>query len=974
MLRQLTACVLMIVGAPALEAQDNCMTWVCRHNEVPGTGVGSPGQRAHHAMAYDSDRGVTVFFGGETGPLGSQSYYNDTWEYDGTHWRAISVATATPSPRSFHAMAYDRFHHQVVLLGGQAGGDSFSDFWTYTGDGVNGFWTNVPPNTNDAGSVPFNLAGSALVFDSARNYVLSLGGWNGIYTGDAQIQCDGGKDTVTYLWDGAIWRQDCNIGGNYTGEQYYPVGIAAVYGVCMAFDDSRRKGIALGGFIQANEQNFVGGDFYQYTPGVGWVDVGPGPAERAEAVMAYDSRRAKTVLVGGVGAIGDLADALEYDPVSGWVSLPSIPNNPTNNAPSARAGAAMVFDSRRNVFVLMGGAGAGAEVQVPGDVTRGVGSRFSDTWELGPEHVTILQDLTNSVVGNVCGSVQLSVSATGNGRLNYHWYRDGQAVTDDAHYLGSTTNVLNIQSLLYNHAGAYDVVISDDCGTLSTVTSAVAQVTIQPGPQWVLRTTNGPSARTGAAMAYDSLRGVTVLFGGLGFDTNFPNQLVPLNDVWEWDGTVWHQRMTNAPANGWVQDVQGYWHLTYAGPQPAYRYYHSLAYDSLRGLTVLFGGEAPDPSGFQTSFNDTWVWDYGEWYFETTNGPAPRFYAAMAYNSFTNASVLYGGFPSSGNVETVWNWNGTQWTGVAPSDPIGPYSQEFAGMAYDSFRNVTFYGPAGDGFNGDNFYDWDGTNWTLKSQDLGPGQFVPLSGGMAFDNYQRRVVYFGGNIYGTQTPTNSTLLWDGAAWTVMPTNAVMPSPRAYPAVAYDSRRHAFVVFGGQISSSGTPQEVITNETWELLAVDNPIINQQPASQFHNPGDTAVFSVAVLTPGGSTPSYSWRHGANVLLEGGRFSGTATATLQIANVNTNDSGPYFVDVSCNCGTVTSLPAYLTLSAKLQIFLISSNSALLTWSAPPSVFLEQATSPAGPWSAVQGASSPLTVAVAGKAKFFRLSQTNP
>src|SRR5262249_16759754 len=119
---------------------------------------------------------------------------------------------------------------------------------------------------------------------------------------------------------------------------------------------------------------------------------------------------------------------------------------------------------------------------------------------------------------------------------------------------------------------------------------------------------------------------------------------------------------------------------------------------------------------------------------------------------------------------------------------------------------------------------------------------------------------------------------------------------------------------------------------------------------------------------------WRHGPNILGEGGRFSGTATATLQIANVNTNDAGPYFVDVSCNCGTVTSLPAYLTLSAKLQIFLIATNTALLTRSAPAGVGLEQGSSPAGPWSVVQGASSPFTVAVAGKAKFFQLAQTNP
>ena len=333
--------------------------------------------------------------------------------------------------------------------------------------------------------------------------------------------------------------------------------------------------------------------------------------------------------------------------------------------------------------------------------------------------------------------------------------------------------------------------------------------------------------------------------------------------------------------------------------------------------------------------------------------------------------MLYGGFISYGDVTTVWNWNGVQWGVVAPTFPLGPYNQTGAGMAYDSFRNVTFYGPGNDGYFDNNFWNWDGASWTLIVQNLAPGLFPPTAGGMAFDSYRRRVVYFGGNINSTQTPTNLTAFWDGAAlaWTLMPTNAVLPPPRAYPAVAYDSSRHAFVAFGGQTAGNGLPQDVITNETWEFLAVDNPIINQQPASQVRNPGDTAVFSVAVLSPGASPPSYQWRHGTTVLVNGGRFSGTTTPTLQIANVTNIDAGAYYVDVSGACGTVTSLPAFLTLSAKLQIFLIGNGTALLTWSAPAAL-LEQATSLGGPWSVVQGASSPLTVSVAGSAKFFRLA----
>ena len=84
----------------AMEAQDNCLVWTNRFSQVPGTGVGTPGQRAHHAMAYDSDRGVTVFFGGEIGKRGEEAYFDDTWEYDGTNqWRQINVPGSKPTPR-----------------------------------------------------------------------------------------------------------------------------------------------------------------------------------------------------------------------------------------------------------------------------------------------------------------------------------------------------------------------------------------------------------------------------------------------------------------------------------------------------------------------------------------------------------------------------------------------------------------------------------------------------------------------------------------------------------------------------------------------------------------------------------------------------------------------------------------------------------------------------------------------------------
>ena len=52
-------------------------------------------------------------------------------------------------------------------------------------------------------------------------------------------------------------------------------------------------------------------------------------------------------------------------------------------------------------------------------------------------------------------------------------------------------------------------------------------------PTWSLQSpTTSPTARYGAAMAYDTESGQTVMFGGEGSSG-------PLDDTWVWNGTTW---------------------------------------------------------------------------------------------------------------------------------------------------------------------------------------------------------------------------------------------------------------------------------------------------------------------------------------------------------------------------------------------------------------------------------------------------
>ena len=140
------------------------------------------------------------------------------------------------------------------------------------------------------------------------------------------------------------------------------------------------------------------------------------------------------------------------------------------------------------------------------------------------------------------------------------------------------------------------------------------------GNSWTLRSTSGPDARLGAAMAYDSLRGVTVLFGGRRENSS-------RRDTWEWDGTSWALRNEGG-----------------AG-LPGGRYGHSMVFDTAQGVTILFGGRT---SVFGNHYSDTWEWDGTDWIQRSTTGPFERGDAAMAYDPVRNVTTLYGGAKGRG--------------------------------------------------------------------------------------------------------------------------------------------------------------------------------------------------------------------------------------------------------------------------------------------------------------------------------------
>jgi uncharacterized protein (TIGR03437 family) len=125
----------------------------------------SPPARYQHAMAYDSAHGQVVLFGGLYGDLLNDALA-DTWLWDGSNWIEASPATSPPA-RSNHAMAYDSDQGEMVLFGGNVLSGNPTDTWLW--DGTN--WTDAPPLVG-----PPARSGQTMAYDSAHDQVVMFGG------------------------------------------------------------------------------------------------------------------------------------------------------------------------------------------------------------------------------------------------------------------------------------------------------------------------------------------------------------------------------------------------------------------------------------------------------------------------------------------------------------------------------------------------------------------------------------------------------------------------------------------------------------------------------------------------------------------------------------------------------------------------------------------------------------------------------
>jgi hypothetical protein len=319
---------------------------------------------------------------------------------------------------------------------------------------------------------------------------------------------------------------------------------------------------------------------------------------------------------------------------------------------------------------------------------------------------------------------------------------------------------------------------------------------------WVrIPTTVAPSPRQGHAMAYDSVRGKVLLFGGTvgTAETCSPRANTTMcADLWEWDGSTWAQ-------------------INQGDVYPSGRREHAMAFDTHRGELLLFGGSRSD------ILSDFWKWDGAHW----KNIPvvADDFFGLtghiMAYDETRQRVVMLGGrnvFGEQGP-SLVWEWDGTRWERIFPVQPDGFNSAAALEGAATYDRNIKKVVLVGAPFN--QAWAYDGVKWTFYSAppgDDGQGTFLESTPGVNFSMIYSDVLG-GAVICGGSDQAASldrTLLLKEGSWSVVQAGryTAWPDALANAGMAFNERLRRLVLIGG------TRDDGVSSETWWRVGLNS----------------------------------------------------------------------------------------------------------------------------------------------------------
>jgi MYXO-CTERM domain-containing protein len=461
-------------------------------DKTPASGT-KPSPRYGAMIAYDSARGKTVLYSGNTGTgVGSAAatggtWVDELWEWDGTAWTRIAITAPSGYMYAYNysEMAYDASTNKIVVR------YYWNQIWEY--NPTTQAWVTVPtttPTKVDTAEPPYYQA--PIVYDSTRKKLVLFGGQSG------QRRQVWELNTADYSWvnrsnpvNGPIQRRNPSI----------------------AFDSKSNTMLVFGG--QSTTDNLYKQDIWEWS-GTGSTLTnkttgGTKPEGRYAAGLTYDSARDRLWLFGGYGASGYYDDLWTWHPDTQEWELMTV----TGARPGARYGIWMFYDAIGDKIYVFGSSGGGY-----------------DNWEFDPKLLKWTNRTINSPPAGVSRSYADVTFDTSRQKIMLVGGYYGGAYNVDIWEWGVTDNVWTqkmpaassmVPDGRYYHRVAYDPIrrLMLLFGGHVSVTGKNTDVndSWEWDPNlgtWSDTTPTGvkPLAREQHLMVFNTMRGSTYLFGG----------------------------------------------------------------------------------------------------------------------------------------------------------------------------------------------------------------------------------------------------------------------------------------------------------------------------------------------------------------------------------------------------------------------------------------------------------------------------
>jgi hypothetical protein len=508
-----------------------------------------PPPRIDFSLGYDEPRQRVVLFGGRTQyDLNAASLLDDTWEYDGIDWVQLQPVQR-PTSQAYGWLGHDPVRNKLFLCGGINGAANYAA-WHFDG----ATWTQAP--------VAFvSMVSGTFATDPIRQRVVGYAP-----VGSGNLLCE---------WDGAVWTW-----------RNLPAWPTPRYSSAMTWVPSLQRIVLHGGTPQSGSS--APADLWAYD-GVTWSLLGGAPVRNSH-FLCHDTVDNVLFAVGGRVPQGLAIDTARWDGAS-WTSHGSgIGGEDLRGA---------WFDGHRQRIVALS--------MYPLAWLEWNGSQ----WSRHPSPVALVyprgafdpvrnrtvvvgSDTSGIVTQEWDGTTWTPPVVAGQpfaARPTFHPGR-GKLVASCGQAGLYEWNGLAWTQFAPGPGAPWSTVVDGECvfdaarnELVQVAWSPAGIVTARWNGTWNVSTASGPGSRVEHAFVYDPPSQRVLLFGG---KSGSGTSIVSYDDLWEWDGVAWTQRvLVTAPGE---------------------RARAVLVFDELRQSMLAFAGEHPVQFG-SVPCTDTWALD-----------------------------------------------------------------------------------------------------------------------------------------------------------------------------------------------------------------------------------------------------------------------------------------------------------------------------------------------------------------------------